>query len=218
MTGTRISIPVDGRCWYSDVLMLDRNLQCAAGIAPAFINPTNIVDIDPMLGQWWFSVFDAGSALSRQWINISVLLTPRNHKTLTQCWSNVGPASVTLLQHWVNVSRSCYADIGDISFPTQQTQDAHSTNVNPTLIQRLVTAGSLCLEPPLGSKHEALIQCGVNVVDGGPTLNHHWVNIPCLLGYNQIKYQDDQGTQDIDTMLDKCWIIVYDYGPSSTQH
>ena len=28
-----------------------------------------------------------------------------------------------------------------------------------------------------------LCQCWASVVDGGPTLAQHWVDVPCLLGY-----------------------------------
>ena len=31
---------------------------------------------------------------------------------------------------------------------------------------------------------QKLIQCWTIVVDGGPTLNQHWVNVLCLLGFD----------------------------------
>ena len=39
---------------------------------------------------------------------------PINHKTSTQCWSNVGPPSTTLAQYWVDVSclLGCFCSSG----------------------------------------------------------------------------------------------------------
>ena len=31
-------------------------------------------------------------------------------------------------------------------------------------------------------KHETSVQCWASAVDGGPTLNHCWVNVPLLAG------------------------------------
>ena len=35
---------------------------------------------------------------------------------------------------------------------------------------------------PIPGKHETSTQCWVSVVDGGPTLVQHWVDVSCLLG------------------------------------
>ena len=39
-----------------------------------------------------------------------------------------------------------------------------------------------------------LIQCWASVEDGGPTLNQHCVNVPCLLGWNVSRAGTDIGT------------------------
>ena len=46
-------------------------------------------------------------------------------------------------------------------------------------------------------RHAELFQCWHTVFDGGPTLQQHWVNAPCLLG--SVKTAPRQ-TQDVDTV------------------
>ena len=63
-------------------------------------------DIDPMLGQRWTSVYNAGPTLPQHWINVSCLLGYEHINVYKYyctyiCFNDAGP---TLPQHWINVS------------------------------------------------------------------------------------------------------------------
>ena len=80
----------------------------------------------------------------------------------------------------------------------------------------------LCLNPgdpdglPWRSKCKLPVSAvhRINVVDGDPTLNQHWISVPFWLGGIHMSQQ----TWDIEPMLGWCWPIIYDAGPTSTQH
>ena len=60
------------------------------------------------------------------------------------------------------------------------------SNIMPTVGQRLVFAGiRTSFRLGLSSSRDIeplLVQCWASVVDGGPTLNHQWLNVSRLLG------------------------------------
>ena len=55
-------------------------------------------------------------------------------------------------------------------------------------------------------------QCWASVVDGGPTLDQHWVDVSCLLGAALSK------TRYTDPIPVKCWASVADDGLTLKQH
>ena len=61
-----------------------------------------------------------------------------------------------------------------------------------------------------------LVYCWASVVDDGPTLNQHWLNVSCLLGIARIPPKNvksfPQQTRDVETMLFKCCVSVVDCG------
>ena len=59
-----------------------------------------------------------------------------------------------------------------------------------------------------------LIWCWVNVIDSGPILNQHGVNI--LQAW--VLPNTTQKTQDVNSMLIWCWVNVIDSGPILNQH
>ena len=69
----------------------------------------------------------------------------------------------------------------------QKAVSAHFTSkqILPLGLQRnIVKDGGFCTYYYDRSKHihPLLFQCWASVEDGGPRLNQHWVNAPCLLG------------------------------------
>ena len=56
--------------------------------------------------------------------------------------------------------------------------------------------------------YPVLVQCWAIVYDAGLTLNQHWVNLSCMLGYVPSKHG----------ILKQCWPAVCDAGPTLSQH
>ena len=48
-----------------------------------------------------------------------------------------------------------------------------------------------------------MVQCWASVADGGPALNQHWVNVPCLLGTEEYIPVNTKHFYGICTMLDQ---------------
>ena len=103
---------------------------------------------------------------------------PRKHKTLNQCWVNVGLTSWTAGQHWLDISSMLDP------FPANA---RHFHNICTMLDQHRrhveqmvrVFAGPY----PANTRHWPEWWC-VNAGPASQTLDQYWINIMCVLGYH----------------------------------
>ena len=155
-----------------------------------------------MLFECWPAISDVGLALKQYWVNVSCLLgsapvinSRPNTATLTKCWASVVDGVPALKQRWLHVIVQRYACLpvkavwsvsprgihntqltqGDVESIIGSTFVHHLrcwTNVKPTLIHRLVSAGLpihmygayiICLSATHCPTKQTFTRCGIIV-------------------------------------------------------
>ena len=103
---------------------------------------------DAKLFECWPAVSDVGPTLKQHWVNVSCLLgsapvinSRPNTATLTNCWASVVGGVPALKQRCLHVIVQRYACLPVWSVCPRDIHNNWWTNVEPTLIQRLVFAG-----------------------------------------------------------------------------
>ena len=135
------------------------------------------IDVDPISGYCWPTVYDAEPTLAQYWVTVSYL-TPR-------CtWASVtdGGPTLTLLLFKASCWYYSQHEVGLLT--TVEWILASTGDAGPAFTRHWVGVGLHCLtSSPANTRLEpVLVLCWASVADSGPELDQHWVNILCLLG------------------------------------
>ena len=143
------------------------------------------------------------------------ILQAVKHKTLTQCWANVGPPSTSC---WTNISPVLGYHV--LFGATLNVGQHHSqwANINPALVQSIVPIPSACRY----RQYEVLTRTELILAstgDAGPTFNRHWVGVglysPPAVSRPASYWTQPQQTRGIEQeVLVWCWASVADGVPA----
>ena len=109
------------KCWHFlqtcvfDIFCMPRYLTTGGVRAASWTR-----DVQPMMGQRWAIVYDAGPTLTHHWFYVSCLLLARiarfpGNPANSRRWPNVGPASKTMDQHQNNIGSMSQKFLGIVA-------------------------------------------------------------------------------------------------------